>query len=223
MSLLKRTRNETVDDIQQLEKSIQRCKDNIDRLQHDKHSFNPKNMIERNKKDIEKYTIELEKLKIKLDKIDNGLYEETLKQELESNLKIRKEKTLVTSKKKAAATPAPVVVHNKEKRTPPKRVWDVSEREMLNAEKYYFKDAASLPDHLYEKLETMPGNMGYIWKNIWFFGRDPPKNDSVVMFEKTYNHFYIHTIRGDTYTIHEKNNDGSKTLIQSKHVQRIRF
>lgn len=58
----------------------------------------------------------------------------------------------------------------------------------------YFRDCASIPDHISEKLKNMPNNKGYIWKGIRCFGVKPPDSDTVTLFEKC---------RGGILKIHE--------------------
>jgi hypothetical protein len=143
------------------------------------------------------------------------MYENSLKKELELNSKTSLEKSKLTKQKKESKKPKSPVKKMQQ------RTMYYHNENTDRDEKYFFKDSNSLPDHLREKLNNMPGNMGYIWKDIWFFGKDTPKSNSLVMFEKTYNHFYIHTITNDMYTIHEKSNDGNKKLIKQKQRYKI--
>lgn len=56
---------------------------------------------------------------------------------------------------------------------------------------------AKLPDYIRENLAKMPCNKGYIWKGIWYFGKqseDPRDRGVIIMFERQ---------RGGDQLIHE--------------------
>lgn len=80
--------------------------------------------------------------------------------------------------------------------------------------KYFNKTSNKLPNFLKKKLDKMPNNKGFIWKDIWFFGKLPPESNLVFMFEKIDNDLFIKEI-GTKYTKTFKKTDKGKILISS--------
>lgn len=100
----------------------------------------------------------------------------------------------------------------------------------------YMKLSEKLPSFMREKLQNMPGNKGYIWNGIWFFGDlpeekygkwefkgHPPQDPAdyykpIVMFEKRpYNPIlYIHEIDRWEHRTYEKNGKAQKVLTSTK-------
>jgi len=74
-----------------------------------------------------------------------------------------------------------------------------------------------LPDYIRTNLTRMPGNKGYIWKGIWYFGKlqaDP--RDPIVMFEKPRgsSDMLIHEMKYNQYhRIFKKNRNPPNTLL----------
>lgn len=226
--LIRKTRNETLDDIQMLEKSILRCKETIRRLQSDKQTYNPKVVIERYTTDLERFQKEFESLEKRLIDIDEGRYETQLREELEQNKQMIQQKSTATKKKKTENT----LIQQTKKFVPPKRGSkdyvrsdrDI-EREMDQHERYFLKDCANIPNYLLEKLDNMPNNMGYIWKDIWCFGKLSPNHNKneITLFEKKNQQFLVHTYNQQYYCLYEKDNTGRKKLLSKRQIQYLPF
>ena len=75
-------------------------------------------------------------------------------------------------------------------------------REMDRYYYHFTKTNRTFPDYLQKKLDIMPSNKGYIWRNIWYFGLEQVKEEyPLLMFEKTpYKTLLIHEYTADTYT-----------------------
>jgi hypothetical protein len=203
---LRRIKNETLDDIQVLERNIQRCQDNISRLKANKQQFNPEVLLKRNQDDIDRMRAELQQAQLKVDQIENGVYEDKLRKEMEETRKLIEQKTKATQKRRSEAS---TLMSRAPKSTPnsrpnpntqsgtqsgaqsgarpnprtnaPRSSWMSPDsyhyaREFDYAERQYYRDCSTIPDYLREKLKNMPNNMGYIWKNIWCFGEKPTSN-----------------------------------------------
>jgi hypothetical protein len=84
--------------------------------------------------------------------------------------------------------------------------------------RYFQKVANSVPDYMTEKLESMPGNKGYIWRGMWLFGRARPEyGQPLVLFEKLKgNILRIHEIGRLDYKIFEKAGKAPKKLVSKK-------
>lgn len=239
---IRKFRNEVQDEINETQKLIKRAEENIQRLKSNKQSFDPQKLIERNKQDLETHKKALGELNKKLNLIETGEYEKTLKTEMEANKLLIKSKSETTKKKKQNATGSRVVetkttttTDAKTDKQPNKQTNKYNnfrfpyerdiEKEMRNAEKYYFKDCASVPDYMREKLDNMSNNMGYIWKDIWCFGSKPVHSNrkEYTLFEKRNGKFLVHHYDMDRriYNLYEKDNNNNKKLISSKNLHRL--
>lgn len=213
---LRRIKNETQDEIRDIERSIQRCKDTISRLKTTKQTFNPRVLIERNESEIKEFEKKIESAYIKIDKIDNGIYEESLKKEFEENERIIKNKALATKKKKEDAKVFDTHPQPNKKNFRP--VYEKNfERDFDQAERHFYKDVSTFPDGLKEKLKNMPNNKGYVWRNIWFFGEKPMANiHEYTLYEKQNHKYLVHVydLRSRTYSLYDKDNTGKQHLMK---------
>lgn len=239
----RRIRNETLEDLTLLEKSIERCQTTIQRLRVSKGGFNPRVVIERNETELQRMQTEREALERKLDEIDQGLYADKLQAELDRNRQIIAQKTASTKKRKeqasgiltpattptgattaaskpgASGRPSSGYVYNGYSRN--------NERDFDYAERQYMRDSASIPDHLRDKLKNMPNNMGYVWKDIWYFGaRSPEQTHEYTLFEKRHQQFLVHVynLRTRMYSLYEKDSTGRRKFIErSPMTQRTNY
>lgn len=218
---LRRIRNETEDELAQIELAIQRCEATISRLRTNKNTYNPRVVIERNETELARFQEEKRAHELKLEQIESEAYLDTLKQELEHNREVIAQKSAHTKKRKEAAASQQVMTTTAasftKKRPMGRREWEPSyERDFKYAEKQYHRDSSSLPDYLYDKIQNMPNNMGYVWKDIWFFGaRAPEQTTEYTLFEKRYNQFLVHVFNRNThmYTLYEKDQSGRRRFI----------
>ena len=97
----------------------------------------------------------------------------------------------------------------------------------MNREQYKFFDICSkFPEYLKKKLDKMPNNKGYIYKGIHFYGKLPPDNQNLCMFEKKFsktreNILRIHEWKNNKYTLYEKNGRDRKKKIKEKILKPI--
>lgn len=92
------------------------------------------------------------------------------------------------------------------------------EKQMVSGYTHYLKAIDTLPDYMINNLAEMPGNKGYSWKGVWFFGELPnERNQPIVVFEKCGKDVTkIHEIDGHEYRIFEKIGKDKKKLIWTK-------
>ncbi len=221
---LRRLKNETVDEIQHLEKAIVRCETTLGRLRTTKQGYNPKVLLDRNQAELDDLKQRLQQQQAKLDEIESGAYEQTLREELEQNKKMIQNKTEQTKRKKAenkSSVMSGAPVTNPKKSSQP---WynnnnQNNSRDFDYAEKQYLKDCRSIPDHLREKLANMPNHMGYVWRDIWCFGEKPSRNvEEYTLFEKRHNVFLVHVYNRRTreYCLYEKDNANRRKLLEKR-------
>ena len=97
----------------------------------------------------------------------------------------------------------------------------------INREQYKFFDICSkFPEYLKKKLDKMPNNKGYIYKGIHFYGKLPPDNQNLCMFEKKFsktreNILRIHEWKNNKYTLYEKIGRDRKKKIKEKILKPI--
>ena len=97
----------------------------------------------------------------------------------------------------------------------------------MNREKCKFFDICSkFPEYLKKKLDKMPNNKGYIYKGIHFYGKLPPENQNLCMFEKKFsktreNVLRIHEWKNNKYTLYEKIGRDRKKKIKEKILKPI--
>jgi ribosomal protein S17E len=217
---LRRIKNETLDEIRDLELSIERCNQNISRLRTNKQIFNPRVLIERNESELEEFKKRLDLAHIKIDQIENGIYEDELKKEFEENRRIIEHKATATKKKKEDSRFFDTPAQTQAKKKNFKPVYEKNfERDFNYTEKQYFKDVATIPDNLLEKLKNMPNNKGYIWRNIWCFGEKPVSHiNEYTLYEKQNQKYLVHVydLRTRTYSLYDKDNTGKQHLMNRK-------
>jgi hypothetical protein len=215
---LRRIKNETLDEIRDLERSIERCNQNISRLKTTKQTFNPRVLIERNQAELEEFKKQLETAHLKVDQIENGIYEDQLKQEFEENRKLIENKASATKKKKEDSKLFDNQPQTRKKNSKP--VYEKNfEREFDYAERHFYKDMATIPDNLLDKLKNMPNNKGYVWRNIWFFGEKPVSHiHEYTLYEKQNQKYLVHVydLRSRTYSLYNKDNTGKQHLMNRR-------
>ena len=197
--LLRKKKTEDEDEISHLQKSIQRITDSIERLRktNSKIGFNPVSMIANNLNELSALEARLLEQEQILISIENGTYDDIFKKEIQCACKQK----VVTKRKKKIS----------------KKHYSPSNHSIQYETKRYFRDCQSIPDYIEAKLDNMPEDKGYIWKDIWCFGRLPRERDQMLtLFEKKYNHTYIHVYdkKQNKYSLYEKNfESGQKVLI----------
>ena len=222
----RRVRNETVEEITLTERAIARCQTTVQRLRQTQTGFNPANVIERNEAELQRLRAQLAEYEKRLEQIDNDTYSEILQAELDQNRQVIAQKAASTKKRKEATAtvtaPRPFVPFKRQQYSSGNRPREFSDRDFLYAEKQFFRDSASLPDHLHDKLKTMPNNMGYVWKDIWFFGaKAAQQTNEYSLLEKRHNQFLVHVynLSKQEYTLYEKDNTGRRHVIERSRLK----
>jgi hypothetical protein len=63
----------------------------------------------------------------------------------------------------------------------------------------------SIPPYMKKKLNNMPCNKGYIYRDIWFFGLNKKDRDNnIILFEKTRNFMLVHKISNGRHDVFKK-------------------
>ena len=79
----------------------------------------------------------------------------------------------------------------------------------------------TLPDYITRNLDSMPGNKGYKWRGVTFFGKLPEvPNEPVMVFDKKPEGMMITEITPSLFTVYLKSRDGNKNLI-TQHRRRL--
>jgi len=90
---------------------------------------------------------------------------------------------------------------------------NIPEYVLKNSYKYYNKILDTFPDYLQKKLDYMPNNKGYIFRDCWFFGKQPEDNGPLTMFEKKKDVLRIHEYTQKEYRLFEKIGNDYKRLV----------
>lgn len=209
--------------INSIKLNISRNDSTIERLKSiEKTDFNIKQiekLIEKNKK----YNIDLENLKIKLIDVNSGKLDEEFKNESKNalleldknNIKLQKKIDDKENKKKVEKKYMQKFYDmNKYKDNPN----EASESQIRYETKRYFKVSDSIPEYINRNLENMPSNKGYIWKDMWCFGKLTEESGKpLTMFEKCYNGVLrIYEIDKYNRKIYEKQGNGRKVLVSTE-------
>lgn len=186
-----------------------------------------------NKKQIEKLILknnEREKLIISLNQrmedLLNGKLLEELQEKTNENKKILEKKAETAVRKKEEINAIKNANKNKskiywEKTLSEERNVKRKKYEMKKKQDFFFNSCFSIPEYMSSKLENMPNNKGYIWKDIYLFGKLPPdKNQKkIVLFEKKYDKLFIHEWYENYFDKWEKSNNGKRVLISRKYKE----
>jgi hypothetical protein len=199
--LLRKKKFEVQDEISNLQKSIQRANDTIERLKSgkSKYGFNPTVMIKKYTEDLGSFRTKLKENQNILDAIENGTYEDTFRQnELQQHVSSSRTKKSNMSRQ--------------QQQNPDKKQLRSQNTSNYNSVQYeikrYFRDCQSIPQYIEDKLDNLPEDKGYIWRDIWCFGRLPrERKHALTLFEKKYDRLYIHEYdrAQRIYSLFEKN------------------
>ena len=96
------------------------------------------------------------------------------------------------------------------------------QKDFDNTYKYFCKVIDTIPSYMLEKLDDMPNNKGYIWRDVYFYGTLPAEKGPVVMFEKKNNSLYIHEWDKKYYSIYEKQGKSSYKKLISKNEREMK-
>lgn len=224
---------ETIDELKSVINNIKRREETIHRLRTEKQPFPVNALIERNKKELAEFNQQKNLLEKKVNDIDIGLYDDFIREQIETNMKVVSEKSKITQRKKTESKNT--LMNGKTAKTTkqqPKfktKNYEPSTRDIEYEEKNYLKNCSSLPDYMHDKLRNMTNDCGYIWRDIWFFGLKPVEsrsNNRLTLFEKVDGKFYTHiyeTYPSKGIRIHSifiKDKNGRKQLVE-KHTKNL--
>ena len=92
-----------------------------------------------------------------------------------------------------------------------------AERDVNYTYKYFNKVVDSLPQYMIKNLSEMPGNKGYIWRGVYFYGYLPAQRGPCVVFEKKRGGILvIHENTESEYKRYEKEGKNRKQLVFKK-------
>ena len=208
------------DRIKELSTYILRDNETIDRLQSILKNK------EYNLKEIEKISVanndrqaEIEELEDRIISLDSGMLDFEIQQEYITNKEEKNRRNLDVKQKQMDVS----IIKKENKKKFDKIVKDTksSDRERKYSSKdhdramYHLERATdTLPNYIKNNLNEMPSNKGYIWKNVWFFGKkSPERNQPTVMFEKFQGYMKIMEIYRDNIFHYEKRDREGKILI----------
>ena len=214
------------------EKNI--CKDRIKELStyilRDNETIERLESISKNReynlKEIEKINdansdrqAEIDELEERINSIESGMLDFEIQQEYLRNQEEKNRRQTEIKQKQIDIS----VVKKENKKKFDKIVKDSksSDREQKYSSKdhdramYHLERATdTLPNYIKNNLNEMPSNKGYIWKNVWFFGKkSPEKNQPTIMFEKFQGYMKIMEIYSDNVFYYEKRDREGKILI----------
>ena len=229
MSLIISEKNKIRENIRILKKNIDHSNETIKRFKSQQVSDFILTQIEKHnqsKTDDENNILILEK---RLLDLEAGLLDEELFLQKKQNKKIAESKENTNKKKKEEENKFNIEKSIKSKDIDSKnRDYERGERnkdyEMNRAYKYFEKTNESIPDYILDKLENMPSNKGYIWRDIYCYGDLPPeKNEPITLFEKQRDLLIIHEWTNKYYTIYHKLGTKKKNIFSRKEINRNKF
>jgi hypothetical protein len=213
-------------EIKMLSQYNQKDKEKIERF-----TDNTSNGEEYNKKQISKSLNDIKERENKIIEYKNRIVD--LKQgKLDKEL----QQELVTNKNKANTSQKFITKKiNKEKQDIMESMYTVKVKEdnklksTKNMKKDYDREyknyvynSNSLPKYIIKSLENMPSNKGYIWRDIWFFGKLPRDSDvNRTLFEPIEKDLLmIHEWTESQYKLFEKIGKDKKKLVRVKNIYR---
>jgi len=217
-----REKNDINNQIKNIKINISRNDSTIERLRsQEKSDFNI-NQIQKLHEKNKSYNTELEELNQKIIDINNGKYDCNLKKESENaqlqldknNVKLQKKNEEKENKKKKEKIYMQKFYDMNRNRGPN----DLSESQIRYETKRFFKLCDSIPEYIIRNLESMPSNKGYIWRDLWCFGKLPEEpGKPLLMFEKCNNNILrIYEIDKTSRKIYEKQGTGRKVLVSTE-------
>lgn len=158
------------------------------------------------------YKEEITDLTARMEGVEKGNRDLEFKLEADRMLTAEKQKATTASnkfKKKAEQQ-----TENKKLISKSYRLNDTDEG-TINRETEKYKNL-TIPGFIDKNLVDMPGNKGYIWRNMWVFGeQEIESTTNVIMFEKLRDGIMqIHDSNKDMYTVFEKKGKDKKIILR---------
>lgn len=216
----RKERNQNLDKIKQIQSYIKHDEDTIKRYRYQNSNNDYKNtQITKLKNNINENNKELELLKQKIIDIDNGKLDDDINNLYKNNKKNIEDKNNEHRRKK--------IEEKKEKDKQAKiskeyysaecKYDRINTRYINSSYKYFTRICNNIPDYILKKLSNMPGNKGYIWRNIYCYGEKPVEhNQPTIMFETKNGTLIIHETSVTEYKIWHKKGKERKKLYYSE-------
>ena len=216
----RKERNQTLNKIKEIQSYIKYDEDTIKRYRYQNSNNDYKNtQITKLKNNINDNNKELELLKQKIIDIDNGKLDDDInnfyknnKKNIEDKNNEHKRKKIEEKKEKDKQVKISKEYYNLE------RKYDrINTKYMKSSYKYFTRICNSIPDYILKKLSNMPGNKGYIWRDIYCYGEKPAeRNQPTIMFETKNGTLIIHETSDTEYKIWHKKGKERKKLYYSE-------
>ena len=216
-------KNKILNEIKQLNSFVNTCNSTIGRLKtmnsEDKYVIV---QLEKNNKNLQKYTDQIESLDKRLEDLHNGLLDEELRNNIKQETLKASIKGRQTLKEKYEKNK---VSEEDEKKS--KDFHEMTRKSDKQDKKWFYKSASehffrtNPPEWMSKELKNMPCNEGYIFKNIYFYGEKPKRGDTYTFYENFKGYKHIHVWDKTHEYIYKQINRQQKTLIQSN-LRKIR-
>ena len=172
--------------------------------------------------DILKKQEMLETLEKKIVDLENGDFDEEIKNEMKKNSEIIYGKSVESKNKKIKTREEDTIKMKKiiSKEKTDRRIIKYEKKDADYSYRFFCKTIDKLPGHIVKNLKDMPNNKGYIYKNIHFYGeREKDNSGLITLFEKKYEEkdvLIIHEWSNTEYKIYKKHGKDKKYLFSSK-------
>lgn len=215
----RKERNQNLDKIKQIQSYIKNDEDTIKRYRYQNNNEYKNTQLIKLKNNINENNKELELLKQRNIDIDNGkldddinnLYKNNKKNIEEKNNEHRRKK-LEEKKEKDKQVKISKEYYNSERKND-----RVNTKGMNLSYKYFTRICNNMPDYILEKLSNMPGNKGYIWRDVYCYGDRPvERNQPTILFETKKGTLVIHETTATEYKIWHKKGKERKKLYYSE-------
>jgi chromosome segregation ATPase len=180
--------------LKSLRKFNERDTETIGRYRNMKYSEFNINKISELKDKITDREMEIQNLEKRIQNINIGLIDTELQNE------INKTTVLFLNKKEKSQTKKLLDKKNKdEDKKKSLNYYKNNRKQYVNYDKeykFFLKKCSSLPKHLSKNLKNMPNNKGYIFKNIYFYGKKKPFGNIYKdrLYERKNGELYVHEI-----------------------------
>ena len=217
-------KNNYKNDIRKYKKVLENTQKTISNLSQQKASAFVANKVEKLKKKVQETKDLIISLEKKIKDIDRGALDDEIEEKLRKEEKILQEKLTVKKRRQKEIDKV-----NSERSTVAKKYYEKNRQAMrkqrynqkgwISCYNYYNRTSNKLPNYMKKNLQNMPGNKGYFWRDIAFYGELPPeKNRPTVLFQKERDgSMFIHEWTPNFYCIYmKKTKNDRKVLIQKK-------
>lgn len=179
------------------------------------------------KKEIEELENDIKNLEERFASVNIGNLDTELLENAKKNIKEVQEKNALKKKKKE------IIEKDKEDRKKKsmeyynktmkiKREQRYEDKNKNYYQKHFFKVVDSIPEYLIKKLNNMPNNKGYIFRDVYLYGKLPCDNtNTTTLFETKNKVKYIHEWNRNKqmYTLYENVYRGKNIVIERRKIK----